>query len=326
MAQLYDARGNRYLVVSPAELAQNGVALPSTPQAAAAQVAEWAKAAIKAFARHKPGAGQSKPFISDGLLIGPFSAAAPFPLLILNTDGSLAERSGNGLTIFATALRDQGLAPAGAYDLAVHFGGAAALLTQVTPGERLGAAGIWVGMGEPDYGPQAVAARPEASHAVPLPSGIEGSHVPALAALNPVWRQSQFVRVGNPHCVTLLDSADALPSWEALHEPALFQGLRHIADAAPSGGVVCPAGINLQWAASLGGNRVAARIFERGEGPTPSSGTSAVAVAAAALRHGWVQGPLVEIVMPGGTAPVMAERRGSNWQLSLFGEAVAVVD
>jgi len=324
MAQLYDARGNRYLVVAPAEILRRGVKLPLRPEAAAAQAVQWAPAAIDIFARHKAAAHAAKPFISDGLLIGPFEALAPFHLLILNTDGSLAERSGNGLTIFATALRDQGLAPAGPYGLAVHFGGAAPLLTQVVPDERQGAAGIWVSMGDPAYGAQAVAAHPSASHAAMPASGTEASHVPALAALNPAWRLSQFVRVGNPHCVTLLDAADALPGWEALHEPALFQALRRIADPAPSGGLVCPAGINLQWAAPLGGNRIAARIFERGEGPTLSSGTSAAAVAAAALRHGWVQGPVVEIVMPGGVAPVLAEQHGGRWQLSLFGEAEAV--
>jgi diaminopimelate epimerase len=42
----------------------------------------------------------SKSHRSDGLLIGPFQSAPPFDVLIVNTDGTLAERSGNGLTIF----------------------------------------------------------------------------------------------------------------------------------------------------------------------------------------------------------------------------------
>jgi diaminopimelate epimerase len=41
-------------------------------------------------------------------LVGPFQSSPPFDLLIVNTDGTLAERSGNGLTIFSQALSDQG--------------------------------------------------------------------------------------------------------------------------------------------------------------------------------------------------------------------------
>ena len=46
---------------------------------------------------------------SDGILHGPFSSdKAEFGLRILNPDGSEAEKSGNGLRIFARYLRDQG--------------------------------------------------------------------------------------------------------------------------------------------------------------------------------------------------------------------------
>ena len=46
---------------------------------------------------------------SDGILVGPMKAEnADFGLQILNPDGSEAEKSGNGLRIFARYLRDQG--------------------------------------------------------------------------------------------------------------------------------------------------------------------------------------------------------------------------
>ena len=46
---------------------------------------------------------------SDGILVGPtHSEKAPFKLKILNPDGSEAEKSGNGLRIFARYLRDTG--------------------------------------------------------------------------------------------------------------------------------------------------------------------------------------------------------------------------
>src|SRR6056300_2086562 len=47
---------------------------------------------------------------SDGILVGPLpSNNGDFGLRILNPDGSEAEKSGNGLRIFARYLRDSGL-------------------------------------------------------------------------------------------------------------------------------------------------------------------------------------------------------------------------
>jgi diaminopimelate epimerase len=92
----------------------------------------------------------------------------------------------------------------------------------------------------------------------------------------------------------------------------------------PTGaGQPCPAGVNLQWAMRAGDQRIVARVFERGEGPTASSGTSASAVASAAWRVGWVSAGEVQVVMPGGTAPILLEARdGELTGVRLFGTAV----
>jgi diaminopimelate epimerase len=91
----------------------------------------------------------------------------------------------------------------------------------------------------------------------------------------------------------------------------------------PTGaGQPCPAGINLQWAAFESAQRIVARVFERGEGPTASSGTSASAVACAAWAVGWVASGEVHVVMPGGTAPVLLEEeQGELVRVRLFGTA-----
>jgi len=108
-----------------------------------------------------------------------------------------------------------------------------------------------------------------------------------------------------------------------MQQPALFDALKAIAFAPPAGrGHPCIAGVNLQWAARQPGNRVIARVFERGEGPTASSGTSASAVACAAWRAGWVQSGEVAVVMPGGIAPVRLHTEGERLlSVSLFGTA-----
>ena len=67
---------------------------------------------------------------------------------------------------------------------------------------------------------------------------------------------------------------------------------------------------------------IVARVFERGEGPTASSGTSASAVACAAWRVGWVAAGEVKVVMPGGTAPILLEEvEGELSRVRLFGTA-----
>ena len=322
MEKLYDARGNRYLVADPQTIRNRGVALPGGPEAAAASWRDWTTTAIDAFCRAPAGAG-AKPYLSDGLLVGPFEETAPFNLLIVNTDGSLAERSGNGLTIFTTALADFGLVDRGqSAALFVHHA-TGALRTDVELGESGGHIGIWVSMGEAAFGPGAVRAAPD-TYGPGIFGGADCSNVPALNALDPRWSGSQFVSVGNPHCVTFLDDAGHLPSNDDLHAEPLHGLLTQIAnarDAAGNNGRVSPAGINLQWAAVTGPNRIAARVFERGEGPTLSSGTSATAVAAAAMRLGLVTGPEIEVVMPGGTAPITAVWHGESLQLRLFGVA-----
>lgn len=45
---------------------------------------------------------------SDGILLGPLDDSEPFQVRIFNPDGGEAQRSGNGLRIFAQYLRDEG--------------------------------------------------------------------------------------------------------------------------------------------------------------------------------------------------------------------------
>jgi diaminopimelate epimerase len=149
-------------------------------------------------------------------------------------------------------------------------------------------------MGRPIVGPEAVGAARDLSE------------VRGLVELDPSWRPSTFVRLGNPHCITFLRDPSRLPTMAKLR--MLNAPLSRIAFAPPAGvGSPCARGVNLQWAALAGPNLMSARIFERGEGPTRSSGTSACAVATAAHHLGLVDGPIVRVRMPGGTAQVALE-------------------
>ena len=321
MTLFYDARGNMYGVVSPASLRDAGIAVPESAELAARTRSNWTSAAIASECSwgSLPRPAGAKTHRCDGLLVGPFQAEPPFDLMIVNTDGSLAERSGNGLTIFAQALTDQGLL-SGACELRVHHDKSDAVSpvsTWVEPAIREQVAGFWLELGVPGFGPEVVGAQMEVDE-------TELSHVSELAAINPQWAASQFVRVGNPHCVTLVEQVSALPDNTQMQQPALYEPLKTIAFAPPAGGGrPCPAGVNLQWAARQPGNRIIARVFERGEGPTASSGTSASAVACAAWRAGWVESGEVAVVMPGGIAPVRLHTQAETLlSVSLFGTAL----
>ncbi len=322
MTQFYDARGNIYGVVSPAALRQAGIDLPAKAAECASSRRSWSAAAIKLCCDWPEGQrpANSKSHRSDGLLIGPFQTSPPFDVLIINTDGTLAERSGNGLTIFSQALSEQGLLPEAGALLRVHHDKGEAVATSVKPAEVEGVQGFWLDLGQADFGPRAVGAQNVESVDF---SGREVSRVQPLAALDPGWEHSQFVRIGNPHCVTLLGDGAALPSNDQMRESPLNEGLTQIAYAMPTGaGEPCPAGVNLQWAVRESAQRIIARVFERGEGPTASSGTSASAVASAAWRLGWVEAGEVQVVMPGGTAPILLEEiDGERVRVRLFGTA-----
>lgn len=324
---LYDARGNRYVVCSPELLRSLGIGIAGEAAQAGRERATWADAAIAALC-HWPAGAQpvgAKAHRSDGLLVGPFQDTAPFDLLIVNTDGTLAERSGNGLTIFAQSLVDQGRVKGEqGFTLNVHHDKTDAVSpvpVSVEPASADGVQGFWLDLGAPAFGPAAVAAEgAEASRF----NARDTWRVPSLAAVNGDWQHSVLVRIGNPHCVTWLDNLEALPSMAQLRAPTLERPLTAIAYAQGDQGLglPCVAGINLQWAARLGPQQLVARVFERGEGPTESSGTSATAVACAAWQVGLVAAGQVSVQMPGGTAPLkLLEQDGRLAGVWLFGTA-----
>ncbi len=333
MIARYDARGNVYAVATPAQVRDHGLALPADPTDAARLRLSWARPAVDALCGRARGGGGpgAKPHGTDGLLVGPFQDRPPFDVLIVNTDGTLAERSGNGLTIFSRRLADCGLLGAGTSALLrVHHdqpGLASPAITEVHAMLGLGGQpAFWLDMGAPLFGPEAVGAT--GSGVQPAEDGA--NHVARLAGLDPSWQRSVFVRTGNPHCVTVLPDAAALPSMDALRASSLHARLVRIAFAARSPGSVgahgngdpCPGGVNLQWAALASRARITARVFERGEGPTASSGTSATAVACAFWRLGLVSAGRFEVEMPGGTAPLeLVEEDGQLGQVRLLGVA-----
>lgn len=100
---------------------------------------------------------------------------------------------------------------------------------------------------------------------------------------------ASVLRLGNPQCVVL----GPLPDRERFHRlgPALATH------------AMFPAGTNVEFAHVEAPDRVRILIWERGVGPTTSSGTGASASAVAAAAHGGAA-RAVDVVAPGGTQRV----------------------
>jgi diaminopimelate epimerase len=333
MAAFYVARGNTYFVASPEEISGFADIARTAPEAARTRE-RWVRRAVERICG-RPNAvaalptGGAKRYRSDGLLVGPFMDEHAFALLIVNTDGTLAERSGNGLTIFSQYLADTGQADrSDAFFLRVYHDqpGSPFVEARIEAGEREGHKGFWIDMGVPTYGLSAVGAAPEHVGDSEFEHRIV-TRVFDLEKIDPSWTCSQFVNVGNPHCVTFLKSPDLLPSMEQLGSETWLPRLSAIANSTGSDGMrgagrPCKHGINLQWACVTGPDSVDARVFERGEGPTLSSGSSATAVASAARKLGLIDATTVNVRMPGGVAPVrFDEANASLERVMLFGEA-----
>jgi len=129
-----------------------------------------------------------------------------------------------------------------------------------------------------------------------------------------------FVSMGNPHFVIVLDGADPDPEDFSLGQRA-WQDI---------GEEIClhpdfPEQTNVEFVrpmASNGGvNQVGLRIYERGVGPTSSSGTGTCAAATAMIGIFNAQSPL-EVAAPGGIQTV--EWAGEGEKLYLTGPATLI--
>jgi len=117
---------------------------------------------------------------------------------------------------------------------------------------------------------------PEDLRQVPIPLGTESVTASVL-------------RLGNPQCIVL----GPLPDAERFNRlgPALATH------------AMFPAGTNVEFAEVETPNRVRILIWERGVGPTTSSGTGTSASAVAAAAHGGAAKE-IDVVAPGGTQRV----------------------
>ena len=225
---------------------------------------------------------------SDGiLLLGP-SRRADFGLRIFNPDGSEAEKSGNGLRIFAKYLWDHGHATKPTFTVETK-GGVVACECRVKDG-RVGL--VTVEMGTVTFRAPEIPMNGPDREVVAVP----------LQLPNGVALSVTAVSVGNPHCVVFVKELD---DTECRRLGPLIE--RHPA---------FPNRTNVQFAQVLARYTIEILIWERGAGYTLASGSSSCAAAAAAVKNGFCHHGRVTVRMPGGTLAVDVR---PDWSLRLQG-------
>ncbi len=225
---------------------------------------------------------------SDGiLLLVPAWDGADFGLRILNPDGSEAEKSGNGLRIFAKYLHDHGHAERDVFTVSTK-GGRVECRCHVVDG-RMNM--VTVEMGRCTFVAPEIPMNGPEREMVRVPLQVDGETLLITA-----------VSVGNPHCVIFTDRLDE----------ALVRRLGPLVEHHPA----FPNRINVQWARVASRSMVDIRIWERGAGWTLASGSSSSAVACAAVKNGLCDHGLVTVRMPGGELRIDVR---PDWSIRLQG-------
>jgi len=225
---------------------------------------------------------------SDGILLKVPSEVADFGLRILNPDGSEAEKSGNGLRIFAKYLFDHGHTENKAFTIETPGGVVMAEIVEKRNGK---AHTIKVDMGKAIF----KAAK------VPVLCKQEECIGETLHLFDQVY-EINCVSVGNPHCVILkeeLDETEIKRYGSDIENHPMF-----------------PNRINVQFAKVISSNEVEVMIWERGAGWTLASGSSSCAVAATVIKRGLTDRNLT-IKMPGGNLHIEIDE---EWEIRMTGE------
>ena len=211
---------------------------------------------------------------SDGILALVPSKKADFGLRIFNPDGSEAEKSGNGLRIFARYLHATGKTKKN--NLPSRPRAAWSPCRSTSIGTAMPPRPPWR-WGEPLF-----------THALPCTL--------------PMDELIQFLSKRQDNRSNSRVSASAIPIACSSKKPARPRAVKTCLLLGPALGnhPFFPKRTNVQLAIPTGSKAIFILIWERGAGETQASGSSSCAAASAAVRLGLVKGP-VTVNMPGGS-------------------------
>lgn len=225
---------------------------------------------------------------SDGILLKVPTGKADFGLRILNPDGSEAEKSGNGLRIFAKYLFDFGFTDKHQFTIDTLGGVVTAHILEKIGGKAFM---IRVDIGRANF----------ISAEIPVTFPKEECFNEPVTVAG-IEYHFHCVSVGNPHCVVLrdhLDETEIKKNGTLIENHPMF-----------------PNRINVQFVKVISRDEVEALIWERGAGFTMASGSSSSAIAAVLVKKG-LTNRKIRVNMPGGSLKIEVDEQ---YNICLTGE------
>lgn len=224
---------------------------------------------------------------ADGIEFFAWTGKRSGRIRLHNADGSIAEISGNGTRCVAAWMAEASSAqPGDALEIETDAGLRVCRVNALNTADGF-TVDVTTGMGVPQFTPRTVT----------IPGGVQ---VPGTV-----------VSTGNPHFVVVVDNPAFTvdgQKWESIGQQIC-------------GHPDFPYQTNVEFVRILSSAEIEIRIFERGVGPTSSSGTGTSACSTAAIAlHGCVS-PL-RVVAPGGAQTVAWG--GPGTELMLTGPAALV--
>jgi diaminopimelate epimerase len=270
----YHALGNDYIVIHPKDLPA-----PLTTEQ------------VKLICHRNFGVG------SDGILLGPLpSATAKCALKIYNPDGSIAEKSGNGLRIFSRYLWDTKFV--GNDEFAIQTDGGLVRSTVFEGGKM-----VRVEMGSVSFDSEKIPVTGPKREVINEKISVGGREFTFCAAT-----------IGNPHCVIVA----ATPPSPFEVTPKLAHEFGPLLEVHPN----FPRKTNVQFLKVLDRANIQIEIWERGAGYTLASGSSSSASAAVAHKLGLVDRDIT-VHCPGGLIKIEI---GDNFAIRMTGSVTRVAE
>jgi diaminopimelate epimerase len=246
----YHALGNDYIVINPNETGD-----------------QLGEEMIRRICHRHYGVG------SDGILYGPTKTdGSDFGLRIFNPDGSEAEKSGNGIRIFAKYLWEKKKTNQPFFSISTVGGDVGVEILE--DGRN-----ITVAMGKISFD----------SIQIPV-AGPSREVINEMMSIDTEEVMFSAATIGNPHCVIIREEVSETLARRL--GPEIEQDERF------------PNRTNVQFVQVLDRNNIRIEIWERGAGYTLASGSSSCAAAAVAYRLGLCDSQ-ISVHMPGGTLEII---------------------
>ena len=224
---------------------------------------------------------------ADGILAGPYLGENDFYVRIYNADGCEAEKSGNGMGIFAKYLRDAGYVQKTTISWKT-LGGEETVFYLNEDATR-----VKISMGHPTFW----------SDEIPV-TGERREMVNQTMVFGKIPYVTTCLSMGNPHCVIWMNEISK-------------EMVCRIGEHSETSEYF-PEKVNTQILNVLDRTNIQIEIYERGVGYTLASGSCACAAASAAYRLGLAD-PHMYVHMPGGTLEVEIKEDGMVYMVGEVG-------